>query len=195
MKEKDPEFEIYRQIAKYQSTGQDVEELKEEKKKGDERRGWKLDKYKFIHMVDEAFEERPDAKWYMFIETDSYLFYPALSSFLERLDPSKPYYIGFAVSMGSITFAHGGSGYILSASAMNLLLTPEMKTSLAAKWDERTKGYCCGHVALATALKQKGVEITRAHLVISGYKPSTFTYGPGTALVSACGDDTSFVAE
>ena len=146
---------------------------------GDSRAGWKLDKYKFLHMVEETFEERPNAKWYVFIETDSYLFYPALATFLSRLDSSKPYYIGSAVSMGGIDFAHGGSGYVLSNAAMNRLLGPEMKEGVAAKWDAKMKGHCCGDVALGEALKEKGVEITVAHPLLNGYKPATFTYGPG----------------
>jgi hypothetical protein len=43
-----PDFEIYRKIKEYQETGRVVNELKEEKIKGDDRAGWRLDKYKFL---------------------------------------------------------------------------------------------------------------------------------------------------
>ncbi|KAE9364076.1 glycosyltransferase family 31 protein [Stipitochalara longipes BDJ] len=165
LKEHDPDFEIYRQIAKYQSTGRDISTLAESSEKGDARLGWKLDKYKFLHLVTSTFESRPDAKWYIFIETDSYVFWPALSAFLSRLDSSKPLYLGSAVSVGGTTFAHevvgtGGGG-------------------LAREWDKRMKGVCCGDLALGIALKEKGVGITVAHPLLNGYKPASFTYGPG----------------
>jgi hypothetical protein len=129
--------------------------------------------------VEETFESLPNAKWYVFIETDTYVFFPNLAHFLSRLSPTVPYYLGSAALMGPTVFAHGGSGYILSASAMNQLLAPEMKTSLAASWDERMKEHCCGDVALAVALKEKGVEMRTAGRAINGEKPATLDYGPG----------------
>jgi len=178
LKRNDPDFEIYRAIQRYQSTGQDIEELKEERSKGDGRSGWRLDKYKFLHMVEETFEERPDAKWYVFIETDSYVFWDNLASFLSRFDSTKPMYLGSSVTLGGIAFAHGGSGYVLSNAAMNKLLGPEQPQGLAASWDTRMEGFCCGDLALGTALHEKGVFITVAHPLLNGYKPTTFTYGP-----------------
>lgn len=178
LKRDDTDFEIYRDIRKYQSTGQDIMQLKEDKSKGDGRSGWVLDKYKFIHMVEETFEMRPNAKWYVFIETDSYLFLSNLVSFLQRLDSQKPMYLGSAVVVGDTAFAHGGSGYVLSNAAMNKLLGPEQPQGLAASWDSKMKGVCCGDLALGIALKEKGVHITVAHPLLNGYKPTTFTYGP-----------------
>ncbi len=178
LKENDPDFQIYRAIRRYQKTGQDIEELKEARSKGDSRSGWRLDKYKFIHMVEQTFEKRPDAKWYVFIETDSYLFLDNVASFLSRFDSTKPIYLGSSVWSGSVSFAHGGSGYALSNAAMNKLLGPEQPQGLAASWDQRMKGYCCGDIALAEALQEKGIILTVAHPMLNGYKPTTFTYGP-----------------
>jgi hypothetical protein len=178
LKQSDPDFEIYRAIQRYQSTGRDIEELREERSKGDGRSGWRLDKYKFLHIVEQAFEEQPDAKWYVFIETDSYVFWDNLASFLSRFESTRPMYIGSSVWSGSVAFAHGGSGYVLSNAAMNRLLGPEQPQGLAASWDQRMKGYCCGDIGLGEALQEKGVLITVAHPLVNGYKPTTFTYGP-----------------
>jgi hypothetical protein len=178
LKLEDNDFEIYRDIRKYQSTGQDIQELKEDKSKGDGRSGWVLDKYKFIHMVEETFEMRPNARWYVFIETDSYVFWDNLVSFLQTLDSRKPMYIGSQVVLGDTAFAHGGSGYVLSNAAMNILLGPDQPQGLAASWDSKMKGVCCGDLALGIALKEKGVHLTVAHPLLNGYKPTTFTYGP-----------------
>ncbi|KUJ17250.1 uncharacterized protein LY89DRAFT_718892 [Mollisia scopiformis] len=179
LKNEHRDFEIYRQIKEYQSTGQDILEMPDEKK-GADRPGWRLDKYKFIHMVEETFEMRPDAKWYVFIETDSYVFWDNLAEWLKRLDPKKPWYIGSGVTSSGILFAHGGSGYILSNAAMNKFLGPDQPQGLAASWDARMAGLSFGDLALGIALKEKGVTLSIAHPLLNGYKPSTFTYGPGS---------------
>ncbi|KAF8849292.1 hypothetical protein BDZ45DRAFT_752938 [Acephala macrosclerotiorum] len=178
LKNDHPDFEIYRKIKEYQSTGQDIEELQEDKTKGNSRSGWKLDKYKFIHMIEESFEMRPDAKWYVFIETDSYVFWDNLAEWLKRFDSAKPWYIGSRVEHGGVQFAHGGSGYILSNAAMNKLLGPDQPQGLAASWDARMKDTPYGDKAVGIALKEKGVLLSVAHPMMNGYKPSTFTYGP-----------------
>ena len=173
-----PDFEIYRAIRRYQSTGQDIGELKEDRSKGNGRSGWRLDKYKFIHMVEETFEMRPDAKWYVFVETDSYVVWNNLVDWLKMLDSTKPIYLGAAVSSGHYAFAHGGSGYVLSNAAMNKLLGPDQPQGLAASWDVRMEDQCCGDIALGIALHEKGVRLTGVRPYLNGYKPSSFPYGP-----------------
>lgn len=37
--------------------------------------GWKLDRFKFLPMVDKAYQMRPNADWYVFIEADVYYFW------------------------------------------------------------------------------------------------------------------------
>ena len=82
--------------------------------------------------------------------------------------------------MGDTTFAHGGSGYVLSNAAMQRLLGGEGGgLAVAREWDSRIKGVCCGDLALGMALREKGVSVTVAHPLLNGYKPSSFTYGPG----------------
>jgi len=41
------------------------------------------------------------------------------------------------------------------------------------------KNICYGDLASGTVLKEKGAEITVADSLLSGYKPASFTYGPG----------------
>lgn len=143
------------------------------------RRGWKLDKYMFIHMVEKTFEEQPDPKWYVFIETDSYVFWPNMIASLSCFDSSKPLYLGSVVSLSSLRFAHDESGYVLSNAAMHLLLSPEMKGDLAKSWDGRMKSNCCRDLALGTGLKEMDVGITVADPLLNGYKLASIKFGPG----------------
>ncbi|RDW82714.1 hypothetical protein BP6252_03826 [Coleophoma cylindrospora] len=173
-----PDFEIYRKLKQYHMTGQNIQDLVEDSSHGDGRSGWKLDKWKFLHMIEEAFEMRPNAKWYVFIETDSYVMWRNLVAYLQRFDHRTPLFLGSALGYGSIAFAHGGSGYVISNAAMNKLLGPAQPEDIAARWDSKLQGVCCGDMALADALHAKGVDLTGAHPFFNGYKPTTLTYGP-----------------
>ncbi|KAL3425375.1 glycosyltransferase family 31 protein [Phlyctema vagabunda] len=178
IREHHPEFEIYRKFLNYHANGRNIVDLVEGREKGNDRTGWRLDKWKFIHMIEDAFEMRPNAKWYFFIETDTYVIWPNLVAYLKRLDHTKPLYLGSGLSIGAQTFGHGGSGYVISHAAMNKLLEPSQPEDLAAAWDLRMDEHCCGDLAVAIALQEKGIPLTIAHPFFNGYKPSTFTYGP-----------------
>lgn len=43
--------------------------------------GWKLDRFKFLPMVNKAYQMRPHADWYVFIEADVYYFWGTPSFF------------------------------------------------------------------------------------------------------------------
>lgn len=45
-------------------------------------KGWKLDRFKFLPMVDKAYQMRPHADWYVFIEADVYYFWGTLFGYL-----------------------------------------------------------------------------------------------------------------
>lgn len=80
--------------------------------------GWKLDKWKFLPMIRRTLEEYPNKTWYVFVETDTYIFWSTLLAYLAVLDPSKPYYTGSQMQIGDVLFAHGGSGFAISRPAL-----------------------------------------------------------------------------
>lgn len=84
--------------------------------------GWKLDKYKFLPMVAEAWRRFPGKKWYVVVEADTFLFYNQLVRWLSTLDASQQYLLGhptFCDYDGKSTmFTHGGSGIVLSQGIM-----------------------------------------------------------------------------
>lgn len=172
-----PDFEIYRTIQHYNSTGQDISKLKEDQRMGDSRAGWKLDKYKFLHMVEETYELRPDANWYVFIETDTYIFFPTLVKWLERKKSSEPLYMGSPTSIGNQRFAHGGSGYILSKAAMENLLAGNKDHQLSTIWDEKIQNHCCGDFGIGKALSDSGTPLTESWPMCQGEPPATIPFG------------------
>ncbi|KAI9825516.1 MAG: hypothetical protein M1819_000508 [Sarea resinae] len=159
------DFDLYRKLQDFQKKGDDVGPL-------NGQAAWDLDKYKFLHMLQETYRMRPAAQWYVFIEADTYLSWHGLLEWVAKLDPSKPYYLGAPVSIGGQSFAHGGSGFILSQGAMNK--TVGQDEGLAARYDEAIAHECCGDLVLAKALQETSdIQVMRSWPMINGETPFT----------------------
>ncbi|OAQ97748.1 hypothetical protein LLEC1_00412 [Akanthomyces lecanii] len=135
--------------------------------------GWKLDKFKFLPQVEKAWEMKPNRDFYVFYETDTYVFWDPLLRFLDTLDPGTPLYLGSASPHApdefgrSIRFANGGPGYVLSRAAMKQLLhrrTNPAGVYLDPPFAEKHRGLvhdaeCCGDSALGYAIWQSGIQM------------------------------------
>lgn len=119
--------------------------------------GWRLDRWKFVPMVDEALRLRPDAKWYVFLEGDSYMVWPNLLAWLSRLDHTKPYYIGSPMQIGDIIFAYSGSGIILSNPAMRKV--SKYRARRTKELDEYTANNWSGDCVLGKVLRDTQVPL------------------------------------
>ncbi|KAI1488558.1 hypothetical protein F5X96DRAFT_644916 [Biscogniauxia mediterranea] len=138
--------------------------------------GWRLDKYKFLPMIERAWTMRPDKRWYFFYETDTYVVWDTLFRFLENLDHETPLYIGSASpgrledpeDPASVTwFANGGPGFVLSRAAMARLLHREtgrdgdyLEPSLSHRWLELLRHDPCGDSILGWALRDVGITLS-----------------------------------
>lgn len=171
-------FELYRAQKEYQKDHLDVHGLKDDLSGSLHEHGWTLDKYKFLHMLIDTYHMRPDKKWYVFVETDTYVVWSNLLQWIDtRLDATKALYLGSPAALGSQIFAHGGSGYILSGVAMHDFIgrNPEM----AEEFDATVKDSCCGDAHLAKFLEEKGnIKVTGVWPMINGEKPNTLPFGP-----------------
>ncbi|KAL9080814.1 MAG: hypothetical protein Q9157_000510 [Trypethelium eluteriae] len=140
--------------------------------------GWKLDRFKFLPMMEKAFEMRPNVKWYVFMEDDTYFFWDNLFRFLDNLDPDTPKYMGSpspgkeAADGKKTWFAYGGTGFVVSRAAMKKLLARKvgphgeyLEPSLSARYVDDIKGDCCGDSILGWAFWNAGVPL-------SGHWPS-----------------------
>lgn len=139
--------------------------------------GWDLDKYKFLHMVERAWEMRPNMEWYVFAEADTYIFWPNLVDWLRnRADPSKTPYVGSAAMLKGMPFAHGGSGYVIHGETVKKMIEiPD----LAHKYDEMATRECCGDYLMSLAVNETGFKVKNAHPMFNGEKPTTLPYGDG----------------
>lgn len=136
--------------------------------------GWKLDKWKFLPMVNRTLHEYPDKKWYVFVETDTYIMWQTLLNYLTALDASKPYYIGGQIWIKDIEFAHGGTGFAVSQTAMRKVVNMFEKEQ--TEWESFTDELWAGDCVLGKAFKTSGTNLTEAWPIWQGDEVGKMTW-------------------
>lgn len=156
-----PDFEAYDALQRNDGTPFEGEQ------------GWRLDRFKFLPMVERAYEMNPSAEWFVFLESDTYYVWDNLFRLLDQFDPSTPLYFGSPSPGRSISddkrswFAYGGAGFVLSASAVEKLVARKagpygeyVEPPLSQQLEDVVKPDCCGDSVLGWALYQKGVTLS-----------------------------------
>ncbi|KAH6652765.1 hypothetical protein BKA67DRAFT_659440 [Truncatella angustata] len=146
-----------------------------------ESKAWKLDKYKFLPMMEQTWRMRPGRDWYIFAEADTYVFWANMVYWLRtqsQLNPKERIYLGSRSFIGGMPFAHGGSGYVMSGSLLRHLI--EHHPGVVKQYSVKGANECCGDLMLAQALEQyEEVKIRQTWPMFNGEKPSTLPFGPG----------------
>ncbi|OAX84475.1 hypothetical protein ACJ72_01146 [Emergomyces africanus] len=136
---------------------------------------WVLDKWKFLPMMHETLKFRADAKWYIFMEADTYILWPNLFAWLDKFNASKPYYLGAPMEdSDGVIFAHGGAGYILSYPALRTLT--DYHSTRVEEWDKFTSAHWAGDIVLASALQKAGIDLHGSWPMLQNTKPWNFDY-------------------
>lgn len=172
------DFKLYRHLQEHGRKGladQKVITTQSGSSKGDylntENEGWKLDKWKFLPMVDRAFQQMPTAKWYVFIETDTYLSWDNLLEYLSNFDANKAYYMGKHLYITDIEFGYGGAGFILSNPAMRKV--SEHRSVRIRDYEDFTATHWVGDCALGKVLEDVNVPFHKAYPHLQGDSPAT----------------------
>lgn len=155
------DFQIYNRLSKRGREGLQTQDFADEANSAigkPNNPGWKLDKWKFLPMVKEAYQYKPDAKWFVFMEADTYYSWPTLLAWLSHFDPSEPHYIGTETQIADVIFAHGGSGFVLSNPAMKL--AADEYTERADELHEYTDAHWAGDCVLGKVLSNVGVNLS-----------------------------------
>ena len=126
------------------------------------REGWRLDKYKFLPMMEHTRHLRPKSHWFVFIELDTYVNWDNMHRFLVKFDPKTPYYFGSPVwPRKKPVFAHGGTGFVLSGAALDKLVArgrmfaEDKDLPGTHLFGKDMKKECCGDDVLASVLKMR----------------------------------------
>ena len=136
---------------------------------------WKLDKWKFLPLLDRALEHRPQAKWFVFVEADTLILWHNLVDWLAQYNSCEPYHLGSQDAIGDVIFGHGGSGFAISNSAM-YLATTQRKMKME-EYDDFTAGHWAGDCVLGKLMFDAGVPLTYSYPVIQGAPVSAADYG------------------
>jgi hypothetical protein len=160
-----PDFEHYRIQPEYHAVNAYVESAGVEGDDWGPTGGWVIDKYKFIPLMQHAGEHWPRAKWYVYMEDDTYLFLPSVRQYLSRFDWREKHYLGSYAAKTGVVFAHGGAGFALSRGAWEASFgkapttaaAADRKTSLEEQYHQYTADHCCGDQVLAKALSDNDI--------------------------------------
>ncbi len=150
-----PEFAVYRQQPEYASHNVYVEAAGVDGDNYGPPGGWIIDKYKFIPLVQHAGNNWPVAKWYIYMEDDTYLFLPSVLDYLSEFDWRRPHYLGSFAAKCDTVFAHGGAGFALSRAAWER--TFGRNPAMSEDHERYTTEHCCGDQVLGHALNKFGV--------------------------------------
>ena len=140
-----------------------------------ENPGWKLDKWKFLPLMRKTLRNHPEKPWYVFVETDTFLFWETLLAYIAVLDASKPYYIGGQTWIGDVEFAHGGSGYLVSRPALERVVKQYEENQ--HEWEKFTDNHWAGDCVLGKAFKDAGIPLTPAWPIFQGDDIGNMNYG------------------
>ncbi|KAF5862886.1 hypothetical protein ETB97_011027 [Aspergillus alliaceus] len=136
--------------------------------------GWKLDKWKFLPMIEETLKAHDNANWYVFMEADTYFFWPNLIAWLEKLEYQEPHYLGNQMQIADVVFAHGGSGFVLSAPAMRVAVTLRERDVKA--WDRYTGEHWAGDCVLGKLLADAHVGMLWSWPVLNSGQPADIDF-------------------
>ncbi|KAH0032185.1 glycosyltransferase family 31 protein, partial [Aureobasidium melanogenum] len=157
LKETSPDFDLWRRLKQYGRAILRTDELSGKAVWVDhgtgkaKNPGWKLDKFKFLPMVNRTLHEYPDKKWYIFVEPDTFIFWQNLLVYLSNLDWTKPYYLGGQINIGSIEFGQGGNGFIVSRPALQNVVAHYQTRQ--KEYEDFTEGHWAGDCVLGKAFK------------------------------------------
>jgi hypothetical protein len=155
------DFGIYRKLQERGASGIADEDLKSSGTNQNNGKftnsAWVLDKWKFLPIVDRVLRMRPEAKWYIIVETDTYVAWPSLLRWLSTLDAAKPEYAGFPMAVGNNVFAYGGSGIVMSNSAAQKCSDHHLAN--LSDWNSLTDKDWCGDCVLGNIMREAGVPL------------------------------------
>lgn len=180
IKKNHPDFELYNRLLEHGRHTLDPDELRGWTTGSDSNignlgnHGWRLDKWKFLPLVDEVLQKRPDAKWFFFMEADTYLMWSNLLEWIKHLDHKKPYYVGGQMQIGPVIFAHGGAGFLVSNPALRIL--SDYRAPRIKELDAFTSDHWAGDCVLGKTIQDAGVPLTWAWPSVQNERLSVFDH-------------------
>ncbi|SMR47227.1 unnamed protein product [Zymoseptoria tritici ST99CH_3D1] len=147
---------------------------------------WNLDKWKFLPMYHRAWEVAPaNIKWFVMIEADTTFSWQNFMLWTEKHDPTEELYLGGVNGYGDISFAHGGTGVVMSRPALEKLEKrrqdePGGVEVYDRRWEKKTADNCCGDVIVAAALREVDILVQGAGREFQGGTMNSMDFHPAS---------------
>ncbi|CAK4033969.1 glycosyltransferase family 31 [Lecanosticta acicola] len=148
-----PDLDLWRRL---RDGGPDV--LEDEEMWNAEQTTAKLDKWKYLLMINQTLYEYPEKKWFVFLQTDTFIFWNNLLTMLRAYDSKKAWFLGAQVEGSEL--ADLKAGFVLSHAAMQALM--KMFRADYESWQQRADYHPSGASILGTALAEAGVQLSNA---------------------------------
>lgn len=177
-----PDFDYYRRLQDHGRGGFSAEEHAQwanaqNTQAGRDSPGWRLDKWKFLPMAHRSLKHKPDAKWYFFIEADTFVVWETVLAWLAQIDSEKPWYLGQQMMIGDDIFAYGGSGFAISNAALRKVV--DHRNSDLKHYDDFTGSHWAGDCILGKTLNDAGVPLTFAFPTLQSEAPPALDFASG----------------
>lgn len=169
IKHSHPDFELWRRL---QAGGPDV--LEDEELWNSENTTKRLDKWKWLPMIQKTYAEHPDRKWYVFLETDTYIFWSNLLSWLDTLDSAEPHYIGARKKTHNLSYALASAGFVLSHAAVKAAV--EMFDKNKVIWEGLTEESPSGDEIVGGLLEAAAAPLNPAWPIFQRHRPAEMDY-------------------
>ncbi|KAJ3037286.1 hypothetical protein HK097_003552 [Rhizophlyctis rosea] len=125
--------------------------------------GWRSDAHKNLPGFRELWQRYPDAKWFIMVDDDTYIFWENLRLALDKFNPEDPHYFGAKTMFKGCdgvkkfgdgpSFAHGGSGIVISRGALRKIMTDNK----IQKCIEKYRTCWAGDIRTSLCLRDNGV--------------------------------------
>ncbi|KAI1266403.1 hypothetical protein F5Y18DRAFT_383508 [Xylariaceae sp. FL1019] len=177
-----PDFEYYNKLqglGREAFTSEEIAQWASAKNTqgGRDSPGWRLDKWKFLPLAEKALRARPNAKWFIFVESDTYVLWKAMLEWLSKFDASKPWYMGQQMQIGDVIFAYGGAGFVISQPALQKVV--EHRRQNLKYYDDFTANHWAGDCILGKALLDVGVPLHWSFPTVSSEEPADTDFDTG----------------
>lgn len=140
--------------------------------------GWRLDRWKFLPLLQKTWEAYQEAKWYLIIEGDTAVVWSNLLRWLSTLDSKEPIYLGLSQEVGPHHFALGGTGIILSRAALQRAV--EWIPSRLDDYNQFTQAVMYGDITLGRVFEDAGITLRNGGSLFESNSISSVAYSPTT---------------
>ncbi|KAI0847185.1 hypothetical protein F5Y00DRAFT_271299 [Daldinia vernicosa] len=128
----------------------------------------RLQQWKLLPIADRALKYRPQARWFVFLEADTYMVWPNVLEYLAKFNAEQPYYLGGGMNISDVLFPPKGLGFALSNPAIKKVA--EYWKEYQNEWRQSSNERWVGDITLEHALGgiEKDLIRTFPYLQVNG---------------------------